>query len=58
MPVAWLAGLRRLPQAYFHTVHDAVARDPYAARMHMLAAGGLVWLISFGLAQIRRRRAA
>ncbi len=42
VPVDWAAGLRRLPHAYFHTVHDVVARDPYASRMHVMAAGGLV----------------
>jgi len=42
VPVDWRRGLARVPYAYLHTVHDVVARDPYAARMHMLAAGGLV----------------
>ena len=41
-PVDWIAGLKRLPHAYFHTVHDVVARDRYASRMHVMAAGGLV----------------
>jgi Fe-S oxidoreductase len=40
--VDWVRGLRRLPHAYLHTVHEVVARDPYASRMHQLAAGGLV----------------
>ena len=40
--VDWVAGLKRLAHAYFHTVHDVVARDPYASRMHVMAAGGLV----------------
>jgi dimethylglycine catabolism B len=40
--VDWWRGLRRVPHAYLHAVHDVVARDPYAARMHMFAAGGLV----------------
>ncbi|CAM5762918.1 putative iron-sulfur-binding oxidoreductase FadF [Labrys miyagiensis] len=41
-PVDWIAGIARLPRGYFHTVHDVVDRDPYASRMHVLAAGGLV----------------
>ncbi|MCW6511241.1 DUF3483 domain-containing protein [Lichenifustis flavocetrariae] len=40
--VDWVGGLRRLAHAYFHTVHEVVARDPYASRMHVMAAGGLV----------------
>lgn len=40
--VDWLRGVRGLPHAYLHTVHGVVARDPYAARMHALAAGGLL----------------
>jgi Fe-S oxidoreductase len=35
-----VAGLRRLPRAYLHTVHDVMAREPKVARMHMLVAGG------------------
>ncbi len=41
-PVDWIASIARVPHGYFHTVHDVVARDPYASRMHMLAAGGLL----------------
>ena len=40
--VDWVGGVKRLTHAYFHTVHDVVARDPYASRMHVMAAGGLV----------------
>ena len=40
--VDWKAGVRRLPHAYFGAVHNAVARDPYASRMHALTAGGLM----------------
>ena len=40
--VDWISGAKRLAHAYFHTVHDVVARDPYASRMHVMAAGGLV----------------
>lgn len=40
--IDWAAGMKRLARAYFHTVHDVVARDPYASRMHVLTAGGLV----------------
>jgi Fe-S oxidoreductase len=39
-PAALWAGLRGLPRAYLHTVHGIVAREPAAARMHVLAAGG------------------
>lgn len=34
------AGLKGLPHAYLHTVHGIVEREPAAARMHVLAAGG------------------
>jgi Fe-S oxidoreductase len=47
--VDWRRGLARLPHAYLHTVHDVVARDPYAARMHMLAAGGLLAALALSL---------
>jgi dimethylglycine catabolism B len=40
--VDWLAGLRRLPRAYLHDVHDVVAREPLAGGMHALTAGGLL----------------
>lgn len=35
-------GLMRLPRRYLHDVHEAVARDPFSARMHMAVAGGFV----------------
>jgi Fe-S oxidoreductase len=40
--VDWLAGLRRLPRAYLHDVHDVVAREQLAGGMHALTAGGLL----------------
>jgi len=40
-PLDWL-GLFRLPRRYLVDVHRVVARDRYAAKMHMLAAGGFV----------------
>jgi len=40
-PVDWL-GPFRMPGRYLVDVHHVVARDRYAARMHMLAAGGFV----------------
>ena len=40
-PLDWL-GLFKLPRRYLVDVHHVVARDRYAARMHMLAAGGFV----------------
>ncbi len=40
--VDWLAGLMALPKRYLVDVHHVVGRDPYAARMHALAAGGLL----------------
>jgi Fe-S oxidoreductase len=46
-PVDWIAGIARVPHGYFHTVHDVVGRDPYASRMHVLAAGGLVAALVF-----------
>jgi dimethylglycine catabolism B len=49
--VSWLTGLRGLPHAYFHTVHDVVGRDRYAASMHVLTAGGLVAAV--GLSAVR-----
>ncbi len=36
------SGLVALPRRYLRDVHDVVARDPLAARMHALAAGGLI----------------
>ena len=41
-PVDWLGGLAALPRRYLHEVHAVVARDPFTARMHALAAGGLL----------------
>jgi Fe-S oxidoreductase len=46
-PVDWISGLRRLPRAYLHDVHDVVAREKRAGPMHALTAGGL--LASAGL---------
>ncbi|MDR6952139.1 Fe-S oxidoreductase [Ancylobacter sp. 3268] len=40
--VDWAAGLAAVPKRYLVDVHHVVARDPYAARMHALAAGGLI----------------
>ncbi|WP_428031187.1 DUF3483 domain-containing protein [Ancylobacter sp.] len=40
--VDWVAGLLALPKRYLVDVHHVVGRDPYAARMHALAAGGLL----------------
>ncbi|MBS7545246.1 (Fe-S)-binding protein [Ancylobacter oerskovii] len=40
--VDWWAGLAAIPKRYLVDVHHVVARDPYAARMHALAAGGLL----------------
>src|SRR5215510_9414305 len=40
--VDWRAGLRRLPRAYLHDVHDVVSRERLAGRMHALTAGGLL----------------
>ncbi|WGD28669.1 DUF3483 domain-containing protein [Ancylobacter sp. WKF20] len=37
-----IAGLKALPRRYLVDVHHVVGRDPYAARMHALAAGGLL----------------
>jgi Fe-S oxidoreductase len=48
-PVSPLRGLLRLPRSYFHDVHDIVARDAYAARMHVMAAGGFVGAIALVL---------
>ena len=41
-PVAWVAGLVALPRRYLVDVHDVVARDAYASRMHAIVAGGLL----------------
>ncbi|CAH2598959.1 Iron-sulfur cluster-binding protein [Rhodovastum atsumiense] len=40
--VDWIGGLWALPGRYLHDVHDVVGRRPAAARMHMVAAGGLL----------------
>jgi Fe-S oxidoreductase len=37
-----LSGLLALPRRYLVDVHDVVARDPFAARMHALVAGGFL----------------
>lgn len=39
---SWLAGLRHVPRRYLVDVHHVVARRPAAARMHALAAGGVL----------------
>lgn len=56
--VDWIKGIRGLPRAYFHTVHDVVTRQKQTGRMHVLAAGGfslaifLSWpLHLFGIAR-------
>jgi Fe-S oxidoreductase len=41
-PVAWVSGLAALPKRYLVDVHDVVARDAYASRMHAIVAGGLL----------------
>lgn len=41
-PIDWRAGLLALPRRYLHDVHEVVAQKPETARMHVLAAGGLV----------------
>ncbi|PZQ83905.1 MAG: (Fe-S)-binding protein [Ancylobacter novellus] len=40
--VDWARGLLALPKRYLVDVHHIVGRDPYAARMHALTAGGLL----------------
>ncbi|MGV3650875.1 MAG: DUF3483 domain-containing protein, partial [Devosia sp.] len=47
--VDWRTGIMGLANAYLHTVHDVVARDPYASRMHALAAGGLLAAVVLSL---------
>ncbi|HEY2891446.1 MAG TPA: DUF3483 domain-containing protein [Dongiaceae bacterium] len=42
VPVDWSAGIRHLPQAYLHDVHNAVSRERHAGLMHAMTAGGLV----------------
>ncbi len=41
-PIDWAAGIRRLPRAYLHDVHDAVSRERHSGMMHAMTAGGLV----------------
>lgn len=41
-PVDWVGGLKQLPNAYLHTVHDVVAREAPVARMHAMLAGGVL----------------
>ncbi len=45
------AGLRRLPRAYLHSVHDVMAREPRVARMHALVAGGTLAAILLAFLQ-------
>jgi Fe-S oxidoreductase len=40
--VDWIDGIIALPRRYLVDVHHIVGRDPAAARMHMLVAGGLL----------------
>lgn len=40
--INWIAGIARLPRAYLHDVHDAVAREANAGLMHAMTAGGLL----------------
>ncbi|MFT0859141.1 DUF3483 domain-containing protein [Ancylobacter sp. G4_0304] len=40
--VDWVTGLLAVPKRYLVDVHHVVGRDPSAARMHALAAGGLL----------------
>ncbi|MFK8250356.1 DUF3483 domain-containing protein [Ancylobacter terrae] len=40
--VDWARGLLALPKRYLVDVHHVVGRDPFAARMHALVAGGLL----------------
>jgi Fe-S oxidoreductase len=40
--IDWLSGILALPKRYLVDVHHIVARDPYAAKMHALVAGGLL----------------
>jgi Fe-S oxidoreductase len=47
--VNWRRGLLGLPHAYLHVVHDVVARDPFAARMHALTAGGLLLALTLSV---------
>ena len=41
-PIDWKNGLLRLPHVYLRDVHEVVARQPNAARMHTCIAGGLI----------------
>jgi Fe-S oxidoreductase len=47
--VEWGKGLAGLPRAYLQVVHEVVARDPASARMHALAAGGLLGALALSL---------
>jgi Fe-S oxidoreductase len=38
--VDFIRGLAAIPKRYFRDVHEVVARDRYAARLHVLTAGG------------------
>jgi len=40
--INWIAGIRRLPRAYLHDVHEAVSRERLAGPMHAATAGGLL----------------
>lgn len=41
-PVPWWSGLAAVPRRYLVDVHDVVVREPVSARMHAMAAGGLL----------------
>jgi Fe-S oxidoreductase len=47
--VQWWRGLLRLPRSFLVDVHAVVMRDPYAARMHGLVAGGFLATLALAL---------
>ena len=47
--VPWVRGLLAVPKRYLVDVHHVVSRDPYAARMHVLAAGGFAAALAVAL---------
>ena len=48
-PVAFWTGLIRFPRSYFVDLHHVVARDAYAARMHIATAGGFTAAVLLAL---------
>jgi hypothetical protein len=48
-PLDWKNGLVRLPRVYLRDVHEVVARQPKAARMHTCIAGGLIGALALSL---------